>query len=97
MSGTVRDAVLVETLQQVGSGLGLASVTFVLLSPVSNVPAVVLLLTVVSDPTGWYLLTVSTLAENMTPIASAVMLKVSFNHISYLAFEWRYLTDSKGF
>lgn len=75
--GSVRDTVLVETLQQVGSGLGLAVVTFVLSNLVSNVPAVVLLSTAVSDPTGWYLLAaVSTLAGNATPIASAATLIV---------------------
>jgi len=75
--GSVRDTVLVETLQQVGSGLGLAGVTFVLSNLVSNVPAIVLLSTAVSDPTGWYLLAaVSTLAGNATPIASAATLIV---------------------
>ncbi|MDZ7703526.1 MAG: SLC13 family permease [Trueperaceae bacterium] len=75
--GSVRDTVLVESLQQVGSGLGLAGVTFVLSNLVSNVPAVVLLSTAVSDPTGWYLLAaVSTLAGNATPIASAATLIV---------------------
>lgn len=75
--GSVRDTALVESLQQVGSGLGLASVTFVLSNLVSNVPAVVLLSTAVSDPTGWYLLAaVSTLAGNATPIASAATLIV---------------------
>jgi Na+/H+ antiporter NhaD/arsenite permease-like protein len=55
----------------------LAGVTFVLSNLVSNVPAVVLLSTAVSDPTGWYLLAaVSTLAGNGTPIASAATLIV---------------------
>lgn len=75
--GSVRDTALVESLQQVGSGLGLAGVIFVLSNFVSNVPAVVLLSTAVSDPTGWYLLAaVSTLAGNATPIASAATLIV---------------------
>jgi len=73
--GSVRDTVLVESLQQVGSGLGLAGVTFVLSNLVSNVPAVVLLSTALSNPTGWYLLAaVSKLAGNATPIASAATL-----------------------
>jgi len=60
----------------VSSGLGLAGVTFAL-SDLVSVPAVVLLSTAVSDPSGWYLLAaVSTLAGNATPIASAATLIV---------------------
>ncbi|EMA45163.1 membrane anion transport protein [Halococcus morrhuae DSM 1307] len=43
----------------------------------SNVPAVVLLSTAITDQQGWYILAaVSTLAGNATPIASAATLLV---------------------
>lgn len=66
---------LVAALQTVDGGVEIAGWTFLLSNLVSNVPAVVLLSTTVSDPTGWYLLAaVSTLAGNATPIASAATL-----------------------
>jgi hypothetical protein len=75
LAGSVRDTVLVETLQQVGSGLGWRDVRPA--EPLSNVPAVVSLPMAVFDPTGWHLLAaVSTLAGNATPIASAATLMI---------------------
>lgn len=75
--GSLDGTPLVTALRTVDGGWQLAGVTFLLSNLVSNVPAVVLLSTTVSDPTGWYLLAaVSTLAGNATPIASAATLIV---------------------
>jgi Na+/H+ antiporter NhaD/arsenite permease-like protein len=75
--GALDGTALVAALDTVDGGWPLVGVTFLLSNLVSNVPAVVLLSTTVTDPTGWYLLAaVSTLAGNATPIASAATLIV---------------------
>lgn len=75
--GGLDGTVLVRTLEGFTNGWALAGATFVLSNLVSNVPAVVLLSTAISDQQGWYVLAaVSTLAGNATPIASAATLIV---------------------
>ena len=75
--GGLEGTVLVRTLEEFTQGWPLAGATFVLSNLVSNVPAVVLLSTAITDQQGWYVLAaVSTLAGNATPIASAATLIV---------------------
>ncbi|AGB34129.1 SLC13 family permease [Halobacterium salinarum] len=75
--GSLEGTTLVDRLRAVDSGIGFAGVIFLLSNVVSNVPAVVLLSTTVTDPQSWYLLAaVSTLAGNATPVASAATLIV---------------------
>jgi Na+/H+ antiporter NhaD/arsenite permease-like protein len=75
--GGLEGTVLVRTLDAFTQGWQLAGATFVLSNLVSNVPAVVLLSTAITDQQGWYMLAaVSTLAGNATPIASAATLIV---------------------
>ncbi|WP_049912933.1 ArsB/NhaD family transporter [Halococcus thailandensis] len=75
--GGLEGTVLVRTLETFTQGWPLAGATFVLSNLMSNVPAVVLLSTAITDQQGWYILAaVSTLAGNATPIASAATLIV---------------------
>ena len=75
--GGLEGTALVRTLEGFTQGWQLAGATFVLSNLVSNVPAVVLLSTAITDQQGWYILAaVSTLAGNATPIASAATLIV---------------------
>ena len=75
--GGLDGTVLVRTLEEFTQGWQLAGATFALSNLVSNVPAVVLLSTAITDQQGWYVLAaVSTLAGNATPIASAATLIV---------------------
>ncbi|WP_435184673.1 SLC13 family permease [Halobellus sp. EA9] len=75
--GSLEGTALVDRLRTVEDGIGFAAVIFLLSNVVSNVPAVVLLSTTVTDPQSWYVLAaVSTLAGNATPVASAATLIV---------------------
>jgi len=75
--GGLETTPLVADLAGLGGGWPLAGATFALSNAVSNVPAVVLLSSVVHGQQSWLVLAgVSTLAGNATPIASAATLIV---------------------
>lgn len=75
--GSLNGTFFVQILNRFTQGWQLAGVTFVLSNLISNVPAVILLSTGVTNQQGWFILAaVSTLAGNATPIASAATLIV---------------------